>query len=420
MLAAPCRAEAEVAFPVDIEERIELATRVMEAGDLPRAERLLAELAQVAPHHRQVRFLRAHLAIRQGDPERAIDLLRGLLSENPSLIRVRLDLARTLYETGNYEAAIHHFDLALGADLPPAVRANVRAYLDLLRHAHTYLSVNAFLAHDSNANQGPNAATIYLFGLPFELTPESRPKSATGLVVQANGRVALGPGRRSYLLANIEEREYDDASIDYSFVQAGAGHSVPLGNWRLGAEGGYYDSRFQHRPLSGGPWVRAYGSVKVGPKLLVSPSLQRRRNRYQAYPWLSGTQDFAALDASFAFAPRLSLAAGLTLTRNSTADPLYSYRGEELRIGGVAEFPFGFIVEATAGRANSVYDAEDVFFGARRRDRQDRVELNITQRAWRLWRFAPKLVTARVRNQSNVALYDWDRDIVGLGVTTRF
>jgi outer membrane protein len=420
VLAALYSNGVQGASGTELDEQIDHATRALEAGNLPEAEKLLLWLGQVAPRHRQVRFLQAHLALRKGQHGPAIDLLRDLLSEDPSLVRVRLDLARALYEAGHHEAAQHHFELALGAGLPPVVQRNVEMYLDAIRHLDTYLTIRAFVLRDSNANQGPRSGTIYLFGLPFTLAPEARPRRASGVVLTADGRMALGRGRGTYVLMNLEERRYDDRSVDYRFVQAGAGQSVYLGGWRLGAELGYYDSRFQHQSLSEGPWVRAYAWTQLGPRAQLSPAFQRRRNRYATHHPLTSTLDTASLDASVALAPRLSVAAGLTAARNAASNPLHGFHSREFRLAGLTELPYGFIIDVGAAYAASRYDAHDFLFGVRRSDRQTRLEINVTQRHWRLARVAPKIFISHVRNRSNVPLHDWNRQVAGVGMTGRF
>jgi tetratricopeptide (TPR) repeat protein len=403
-----------------LDEEIERATQLLERGALAEAKALLAELEALAPHDRQLRFLKAHVALREGERKRAIEIFRGLLSEDPSLVRVRLDLARTLYEKGEFEAATYHFEVALGADIPEVVRRNVQAYLDRMRHAKTYVSLHVGAAHDSNPNQAPRTNTIYLFGLPFELGDGAQPKRSWALVINAVGRLALGADKRSYLLAALDTREYSDAVLNYRVAQVGVGHSAPLEGWRLGAEGGWQVSHFQKRTLSEGPWARIYAWGKLGTNVLLSPSLQRRWNDYPTYGYLSGTQDNAALDATVAAAPSLAFVPGIGYGRTSAADPVYSFRSVELRFGVRTELPLGLILGARFASAESKYDAEDLLFQASRRDRQRRVELEVGLRALSFRGVAPVLFWSRIRNDSNIALYAWDRRVAGIGLTTRF
>lgn len=410
---------------VSAEEDIGRATRLLEAGEVAEAKALLGAIEEStqqesAQQDRQLRFLKAHLALREGDSGRAIALFRQLLSEDPSLIRVRLDLARALYETGEFEAATYHFELALGAGIPDAVRRNVQAYLERMRYAETTASLHAGIATDSNPGQGPRTDTINLFGLPFQLSPAAQPKRATALVINASGRVALGADRRSYLLASLDAREYSDSLLNYRIGQVGVGHSIPLEGWRIGAEAGGYATHFQKQTLSEGPWARAYAWGKLGPSLLLNPSLARRWSDYPSYDFLSGTQDSAALDATLAASPSLVLSAGITFGKTGAVDPVFAFDSVELRFGARKEVLFGLIIGARFAYARSNYQAEDPLFGGLRRDRQRRLELELSLRDFSLWGFAPTLFVSKIRNDSNFDLYAWDRELAGVGATTRF
>jgi tetratricopeptide (TPR) repeat protein len=403
-----------------LRDEVERATALLEAGRAGEAKELVDKLEAQAPRDRQLRFLKAHLALGQGQRERAIGLFRDLLSEDPSLIRVRLDLARTLYEVGEYDAATYHFELALGSNIPDNVRRNVQAFLDRLRHAETYASLSASFARDTNANQGPRSDTVYLFGLPFTLAQEAQARRATALVLSVAGRLALGEQRRSYLIASLDSREYSDERLTYRLGQAGFGHSVPLESWRVGAEAGVFQSYFQRDTLSEGPWARVYAWGKPLRSLIVTPSLQRRWNEYPGYSYLSGKHDVLSLDSTLAVSPSLAFTGGASLGRSSANDPASGFDSRELRVGASTELPLGFIVGARLAYSAARHHADDLLFATRRRDRQRRVELEVSQRGLSLWRFAPTLFLSHVENDSSIGLYTWQRRVAGLGLTTRF
>lgn len=56
-----------------------------------------------------------------------------MLSGNPSLTRVRLELARALFATGDFAVARYHFEIALGQTLDEQVRENAYAFLRAIR-----------------------------------------------------------------------------------------------------------------------------------------------------------------------------------------------------------------------------------------------------------------------------------------------
>ena len=91
------------------------------------------------PQDPQVLFLRAQLAFAEGDYRDAIAIFRGMLTRNPSLTRVRLELARALFAAGDFDAARYCFEIALGQTLDEGVKENVCAFLRAIRDSKKFL-----------------------------------------------------------------------------------------------------------------------------------------------------------------------------------------------------------------------------------------------------------------------------------------
>jgi len=94
---------------------------------------MLVELEKAYPLDPQVLSLRAQLAFAEGEYQEAIAIFRGMLTRNPRLTRVRLELARALFAAGDFDAARYCFEIALGRTLDEGVRENVYAFLRAIR-----------------------------------------------------------------------------------------------------------------------------------------------------------------------------------------------------------------------------------------------------------------------------------------------
>ena len=69
-------------------------------------------------------FLHGTIAAKRGDWQTAITRFRALLIRDPTLPRVRLDLALAYFRAGEDSSAAYHFRQVLGdEDLPPVVRS---------------------------------------------------------------------------------------------------------------------------------------------------------------------------------------------------------------------------------------------------------------------------------------------------------
>ena len=90
---------------------------------------------------------------RDGKLDEAIAAFRAILVDRPELVRVRLELAHAFFLKEEDSLARRHFEQVLAGTPPPAVAANIRRFLDIMRarrrwEAHFGLAV----APDSNLN----------------------------------------------------------------------------------------------------------------------------------------------------------------------------------------------------------------------------------------------------------------------------
>ncbi len=104
-------------------------------------------------------------------------------------MRVRLELARTLFLLKEDDTAEYHFRLVLAnRNLPASVIRNIQVFLDAIRGRRDWrLSVSAALAPNTNINTGPSTGQVNILGLPFTLSNTTKQHSGTGVVVTAAG-----------------------------------------------------------------------------------------------------------------------------------------------------------------------------------------------------------------------------------------
>jgi tetratricopeptide (TPR) repeat protein len=191
-------------------------TRWLLEGRLNEAEALLRQLQQALPDDYDAAFLGGQLALARKDYRAAAAIFRGLLTRDPTLLRVRLDLARALFLAGDYDAARYHFERALGQDLPENARETVYLYLRRIEAETTWLSLTVAIGPDSNPNYASSAETVDILGQPFVLDPSARAREATGLTAFVQARHSFGAENRGLARAYLELREFPDSYADYS------------------------------------------------------------------------------------------------------------------------------------------------------------------------------------------------------------
>ena len=149
------------------ESLIEAARAALAKGKLEDAEFLLLGIKPGEGNADDLDFLYGSIAMAREDWQTAIARFRAMLIRDPTLPRVRLDLALAYFRAKEDSSAAYHFRQVLGdEDLPPVVRARTLAFLDTIRRRKTWsVSAAVSLAPDSNINAATSSREVNLFGL---------------------------------------------------------------------------------------------------------------------------------------------------------------------------------------------------------------------------------------------------------------
>ena len=204
----------------------------------------------------QTEFDVAMQAVEEARLRTARQRLTNLVSANPSLSRARLELARVYYLSRDYPEARREAQQVLDdPNTPPTVRATLLAFLAQInadekiyaaRHQWSP-SLYAGLMYDSNANIGPSRDVIDVGGQSFDVLPDSQPASDAAAVLTAGIAHTYNPGRRfdageqrGFFLwqsqANAYYRSYFDETnynLGVLTLRTGPAWVVP-GKWRAG------------------------------------------------------------------------------------------------------------------------------------------------------------------------------------------
>jgi hypothetical protein len=86
-------------------------------------------LARATPEQLDALFLEGLELVRIGRPRDAVIVFQRILAQHPDLLRVRLELARAHFFSGNWADARKEFLVTLSGDLPDPVRRTVLAYI---------------------------------------------------------------------------------------------------------------------------------------------------------------------------------------------------------------------------------------------------------------------------------------------------
>lgn len=372
-----------------------------------------------------------------GQPYSAIDTLDSILSANPGLNRVRLELAVAYYRTLNYAKAREHAQRVLDdPKTPEAVRLSVLSFLQQLeleqRAAEAQsnkiepaVSVGLFL--DSNVNAGPDTA---LLGNGLVLNNGSLAKPDWGYVGQASlthawqstAPVRLGEKTARYgwtSQLNAYQKTYKRyGEFDLGVVSLATGPTLMIDKF------GRANLNMQLDYLTlGGEHLGTFYSLAPSASVRVGRDGELTLDGQWVYRNFTRAIDEGrrsherALGLSYGhlfMSGRLAMQAGYKVIQEDAVQDRFSNRGDEVFVGGRYRAWQGGDLFARASWRLNDFDGVEPTFDVARHELEQRFELGAShqfQSGWlEKWQLASTLT--RVTNKANLNLYAYTRDTV--------
>ena len=369
-------------------------------------------------------FLRGSIALQQGEWQAAIERFRAMLTRDPELLRVRLDLAFAYYQAEEDGSAAYHFRQALGAEeLPPAARARALLFLDLIRRRKSWsITGSLALAPDTNINNATSSRLVELFGLPAQLSEDARETSGIGLNANIGGgyEARISPDLRFRTSASLQTRTYEQSQFNDRTLSLRAGPRFLFERFDLRPE-----LTARGRELGGDTYSRSLGLTLasdwlVAPAWRLSGSVAGERVFYETFLG-DGTSYAATLGLAHALNQATLLRADGSFRRETVERDAYSWREYVLGLSASRELPEGFVVTAGPSYRWRAYDG--ILASLSRDPREDETlagRITVSNRHIDLFGFMPEVTVRYEERDSNVDLYDYDRVVADIGVVRTF
>jgi hypothetical protein len=342
------------------------------------------------------------------DYRHAEAMFRHILDRDPSLLRVRLELARTLFMEKRDEQADYQFRLAAAAHPPSMVARNIVRFREAIRARRSWrFNFDVGFAPDSNINSATDKQSVDIYGLPFQLDPSARARSGTGVFVGGDASVRLNRFGKVPVYLGTYGRwlRYGDHRFDDAYAGAEAGPEFRVAGGRLRTTATGLMRWYGRRPL-----VSSFGGhlnyeKLVGDRWTVGGSLLVRHNEYARRRDVDGWDAEARISANRPLG-LTTLGFGYAgIERSWANDPGQAFWREALGIGILKEIAWGLRPQVSLDFARQVGDGALAPFGRKRRDWLLQGSFSIYKRDWNLGGFAPSLSLAMTRNFSTLSLY---------------
>jgi hypothetical protein len=346
------------------------------------------------------------------DYSRAEAAFRRVLDRDPRLLRVRLELARTLFMQRKDDQADYHFRLAAGEHPAEPVIRNIIRFREAIRARRAWrFNVDIGIAPDTNINSATDKQTVDIYGLPFQLDPTGRAHSGTGRFSGGDASVRLNRDGRFPIYVGAYGRwtRYRDHRFDDTYAGVEAGPEVELdgGQLRMIATG--LKRWYGNRPLVTSLGGRLDYDKMIGSQWTIGGTLLVRHNDYARRRDLDGWDSTARIWVNRPLGPSTLGSAWAGIERSKAKDPGQAFWRGQFGFGVLKEIGWGLRPQLTADFARQLNDGPLAPFGKQRRDWLLEGNFSVYKRDWNFQGFAPSLSLTVTRNLSTVTLYDQKR-----------
>lgn len=388
-------------------------------------------------------------ALDSGKPDKATLAFERVLAVDPDSAAARLDMARAYYQLGDLQRARTEFAAALEQNPSDAARANIQKYLDAIdaqkegkrTRASGYVEVE--VGRDSNVNNSTSQSQVFvdLFATMATLDSANVKASDNYYAAAAGGEInhslnahwGLYAGADLRKHANRTHTQFDSVNTD---VRAGIVYEAQANRLRVGAVGGQYNLGGARNSDTTG--VKAEWRHVFSPSNHLNAFAQQVQYRYvdplmqpndidqqaAGIGWLHVLSDGkSSLSGSAHYGTEKDVSPVITVPLIGIINPGGgrndgAKRFSGLRVGGQTALNERTTLFASAGMQTGVYDKVNYLFLRQRKDRLYDMKLGADWHWSKLWTLRPQLSYSR--NESNIAIYDYNRMDVSLNIRRDF
>ena len=422
-----------------LSEALAYARALVGEGYFLEALEVLDVLRPELPDNDDVKFLTGLAALNASqtegmEPERQRELLKlailnfhDMLSRQPGLTRVQLELARAFFLNGQDALAKRHFEEVLAGDIHPNVAANVRSFLAVIEARRNWTSYFGFsLAPDTNITNAAPENVIYLFGLPFVRNPEQDIKSGVGLNVWGGGEYQFKINERTRLRlgTDLARTEYPGNIYDSTSISLHVGPRWLLDDVSeislLGSIKRNISSSGSSTKQAG---VRLEYFRRLSDKLTVGMEASIHHQSTTGAPLEKGPINSYSFNFDYLIRPTLktSLTLGKTKDNPRTLRNTYSQPFGHLSVSWAS--PIGINLTVGGRYSKTKYKGQWFQFtpgDVPRRDETMEFRVSIHRPGFTLGGFSPRLTGIYTKRNSNAQLQSFSRKRVEMSLVRQF
>ncbi len=435
-------ADAVELYPPEI--TVPIAKRLHDTGQYREAISVLRRTVLTPDSMNEVLFLTGlsfvELAVQTTDEkvrnerlDHAVAAFRAILSIQPNLTRVRLELARTFFLQRKDRLAREHFERVLASNPPPPVIVKINRFLYQIKARRRWRASASFdFIADSNYNNESDQKTILVDlgdGLVLPFTSDSdQPKSGFGLAVSGRMGYRVPVTEIIQLDFGLElmRKELPGSLLDSTSYTLSFGPDFDISNrFVLGFRGvatvTNQRSGFNQR-LGGSIYTRHV----VGTRTYLSTNLGLYERSYKdvQYSINDGPEYEIGASVAHRLSPTFTLKGSLSFSQAKPKERPDSHRRTVRGSAGFTkDFERGYTVGLTAILSQTNFDGQSgvpTRDNLPRTDRRQTFEATILKRDWTVLGFSPQLALISESFKSNAQASNTQANRLQLNLVRQF
>lgn len=384
---------------------------------------------QLAPHFHDpllTKWAQAILAKQAQQYTDAISLYRQIVAERAELQPARLQLAVSLFENNELEAAEDQFKKLRAEELPPEIQQFIGQYLEAITQKDRWsFSGGLTYLNDPNINNAPKSGTTY----GNWLAPKRESAEGVGFRFDLGKKWSWGNGFFNELRLNTNGKYYWDnkkynevsgrANVGIGFQNAALSlNLLPFMEQTLYAGGSNRSETLKRFSKSGGAALET--SYWLTPQWQLNSYYEYAEQRYVQRKHLNGNTHFISAGVLYLPSAKQYWFANLNYHRTATRDKDDSFFRRGINVGWGQEWGRGLSTRVSLSLAQKRYKAPMPIFNVTQRNKEFGIQASIWHRAVHLWGVTPRLTYSFTKTNSNHVFYSYDKHRLFLEFTKQF
>ena len=378
-----------------------------------------------------IMFWSATCAYRSGDVDSAIKKYKEMLDVDPNLHRARLELATAYYSSGKYNDARRELETVLDASPPEAVRMKLEKLIANIdkktKKLFPSVRFSQGIQWDSNVNVAPDRDTI---GVPIggTLTLRGTQKEVDdwASVTNLSGNLLYDPGDHNGFMWNstgsfYQTHNFDHHKFDFTNMR------VSSGPWWAGKRSvfklpvAYAKNIYEHDRLYDTFDVRPSYEYFFSKKFSLKGMFTYSRDRYHQdgdYGQDNHTYVYEINPNIYFNDRRDIISVYLSRERRNAKDNRYGYRGFNIAVSYFKRFSWDMEFFIRYKYTDLDYEDPAILWINDRKDDRNNIYAVLSQNFWK--HYFASVYFNWIDNDSNTAVYDYNKMICGMSMGFKF